>query len=259
MQEQETPPPNAEPNASSAPPPDAAQIPSTPTQAAAHTADTPQIAPKKWAGKFENPDQLEKSYQELEKKLGERRVDSPEQLAERAGVKLEDITTTYLADGRIAPHHLAAMEKAGIGAQMAERLIQGEAAKVKFAQTQVQQAVSEVTNLAGGQAQRDNILNWAAGSLPKDDIARLNARLGDPSQAVSAMRELMFMHQQAIGAGKAQPLVQGMTPVAMAPGFSTPSQVTQAFAQVRAQGYMDEDTKRRLANTPMHILQGISR
>ena len=38
MQEQETPPPNAEPNASSAPPAEAAQIPSTPTQAAAPTA-----------------------------------------------------------------------------------------------------------------------------------------------------------------------------------------------------------------------------
>lgn len=259
MQETETPSPSEEPNASPTPSLETAQIPNTPPQAAAPTTHTPQIAPKKWAGKFESPDQLEKSYQELEKKLGERRVESPEQLAERAGVRLEDITTAYLADGQIPPHHLAAMDKAGIGPQMAERLIQGEAAKVKFAQTQVQQAVSEVTNLAGGQAQRDNILNWAAGSLSKDDISRLNDRLADASQAVSAMRELMFMHQQAVGAGKAQPLVHGMTPVAMAPGFSTPSQVTQAFAQVRAQGYMDEDTKRRLANTPMHILQGISR
>lgn len=259
MQEQETPPPNAEPNASPTPPTEAAQIPGTPPQAAAPTTDAPQITARKWAGKFENPELLEKSYNELEKMLGQRRVDSPEQLAERAGVKLEDITTAFLADGRIAPHHLAAMEKAGIGPQMATRLIEGEAAKVKFAQSQVQQAVSEVTSLAGGQAQRDNILNWAAGSLPKDDIARLNVRLGDPTQAVSAMRELMFMHQQAVGAGRAQPLVQGMTPAAMAPGFSTPSQVTQAFAQVRAQGYMDEDTKRRLANTPMHILQGITR
>jgi hypothetical protein len=258
QQEPAQPPPSAEPNASPTPTTESAQIPSTPTPAAA-PSESPQIAPKKWAGKFENPEALETAYAELQKKLGERRVESPDQLAERAGIKLEDVTTAFLTDGKIAPHHLAALDKAGIGSALAERMIQGEAAKVKFAQAQVQQAVAEVTNLAGGASQRDNILNWAASALPKDEITRLNTSLNDPTRAVSAMRELMFEHQRAVGAGKAQPLVQGMTPVASAPGFGTPNQVTQALAQVRAQGYMDEDTKRRLANTPMHILQGIQR
>ena len=257
MQETETPPPNAEPNASPSPTTESAQIPSTPTQAAAPTEPAAQIAPKKWAGKFDSPEALETAYAEAQKLIGQRRVDSPEQLAERSGVKLEDITTAYLADGKIAPHHLQAMEKAGIGAQMAERLIQGEAAKVKFAQSQAQQAVADVTNLAGGQAQRDNILNWAAGALPKDEIARLNASLNDPTRALSAMRELMFEHQRAVGAGKAQPLVQGMTPVASTVGFSSVDDVVSAMSRLRKQGYVDEDTKRRLANTPKHLLQGI--
>lgn len=256
QQEPAQPPPSAEPNANPAPTNESAQIPSTPAPAAA-PSESPQIAPKKWAGKFENPEALETAYAELQKKLGERRVESPEQLAERAGIKLEDVTTAFLADGKIAPHHIAALDKAGIGAALAERMIQGEAAKIRFAQAQVQQAVSDVTNLAGGAAQRDNILNWAASALPKAEIERLNQSLNDPTKAVSAMRELMFEHQRAVGAGKAQPLVQGMTPVASSPGFGTVDEVVSAMTRLRRQGYVDEDTKRRLANTPQHLVQGI--
>jgi hypothetical protein len=50
-----------------------------------------------------------------------------------------------------------------------------------------------------------------------------------------------------------------MAPVADAAGFSTSDQVVAAFAAARRQGYLDETTKRRLANTPQHILQGINR
>ena len=258
MQEPETPPPETAHASSPEPATAPAHIPSEPKAAAPTTAENaPQIAPKKWAGKFENPEALEQAYAEAQKLIGQRRVDSPEALAERAGVKLEDITTAYLADGKIAPQHLEAMEKAGVGRSMAERIIQGEAARVQLAQTQVQRAVDDVTNLAGGAAQRDTILNWAAASLSKDDIARLNSRLGDPSHATSAMRELMFMHQQAVGSGRAAPLVQGMTPASMAPGFSSVDEVVSAMSRSRKQGYVDEHDRRRLANTPQHLLQGI--
>jgi len=259
MQEPQTPPPETASASSPEPALAPAHIPSEP-KAAAPTQkpeNTQQIAPKRWAGKFENPEALEQAYAEAQKLIGQRRVDSPEALAERAGVKLEDITTSYLADGKIAPHHLEAMEKAGVGRAMAERIIQGEAARVQLAQTQVQRAIDEVTNMAGGAAQRDNVLNWAAGSLSKDDISRLNARLADPAHATSAMRELMFMHQHAVGAGKAAPLVQGLTPAATAAGFSSVDDVVSAMSRLRKQGYVDEDTKRRLANTPKHLLQGI--
>jgi|GEM_PF-4268133 len=259
MQEPETPPPETASASSPEPAIAPAHIPSEP-KAAAPTPPTdtnPQITPKKWAGKFDNPEALEQAYTEAQKLIGQRKVDSPEALAERAGVKLEDITTSYLADGKIAPHHIEAMEKAGVGKQMAERIIQGEAARVQLAQTQVQRAIDEVTTMAGGLAQRDNILNWAAGNLGKNDIARLNASLADPTNAASAMRELMFMHQQAVGSGRAAPLVQGMTPVASTTGFSSVDDVVGAMSRLRKQGYVDEDTKRRLLNTPQHLLQGI--
>jgi hypothetical protein len=239
--------------------PPAVQIQSKGVSAVATEATIAEIAPKKWAGKFESPEALEQAYAEAQKLIGQRRIDSPEALAEKAGVKLEEMTTAFIADGKIAPAHLEALDKAGIGRALAERLIQGEAARVKYAQSEVDRVIGQVTEIAGGATQRDTVLNWAAASMPKGDIETMNRRLNDPSQAVSAMRELMFMHQQAVGAGKARPLVQGMAPVAEAPGFSTSDQVVSAYAAARRQGYMDEATRRRIANTPMHLLQGINR
>lgn len=239
--------------------PEAVRIESKGVSATADPATIAEITPKKWAGKFESPEALEQAYAEAQKLIGQRRIDSPEALAEKAGVKLEELTTAYLADGKIPPTALDALEKAGIGRAFAERIVQGEAARVRNAQVEVERVVQQVTEIAGGQSQRDTVLNWAAASLPKADIETMNRRLNDPGQAVSAIRELMFMHQQAVGAGKARPLVSGIAPAAEAPGFTSSDQVVAAFAAARRHGYLDEATKRRLANTPQHILQGINR
>lgn len=262
MQQEQQPPAEA-PVQQEAPPtaeaPAAVRIESKGVSATVTEAEIAKIAPKKWAGKFESPEALEQAYAEAQKLIGQRRIDSPEALAEKAGVKLEELTTAYLADGRIPPTALEALEKAGIGRAFAERIVQGEAARVRYAQGEVERVVQQVTEIAGGAVQRDTVLNWAAASLPKADIETMNKRLNDPGQAVSAIRELMFMHQQAVGAGKARPLVSGIAPVAEAPGFSTSDQVVAAFAAARRQGYMDEATRRRIANTPQHVLQGINR
>lgn len=259
--EQEHPPAEAPAEAASPPAetPGAVRIESKGAAATADMATIAEITPKKWAGKFDSPEALETAYAEAQKLIGQRRIDSPEALAEKAGVKLEELTTAYMADGKLPLAAVEALEKAGIGRAFAERIVQGEAARVRYAQGEVERVVQQVTEIAGGAVQRDTVLNWAASSLPKADIEKMNARLNDPAQAVSAIRELMFMHQQAVGAGKARPLVSGIAPVAEAPGFTNSAQVVAAFAAARRQGYLDEATKRRLANTPSHILQGINR
>lgn len=259
--EQEHPP--AEAPATDAPPPaempTAVRIESKGISAVANTTSLAEIAPKKWAGKFDSPEALEKAYAEAQALIGSRRIDSPEALAEKAGIKLEELTTAYLADGKLPVAAVEALEKAGIGRAFAERIVQGEAARVKYAQGEVERVVQQVTDIAGGAVQRDTVLNWAASNLPKAEIERMNGRLNNPEEAVSAIRELMFMHQQAVGSGKARPLVSGIAPVADAPGFTSSDQVVQAMAAARRQGYLDEATRRRIANTPNHILQGINR
>jgi hypothetical protein len=266
MQETQTPPPETAPASSPEPAPAPAQIPSEPQAAAptppANAAEvkgtaTADMQPaRKLAGKYGSVEDLEKSYLEAQQRLHARTIDSIDTLAERTGINLAETTNAYMESGQLTLAAIEAFAKAGIGAAMAERMIQGEAAKIQLAQTQVQTAINEVTNIAGGQAQRDNVLNWAAGSLSKTDVERLNARLADPDQAPSAMRELMFMHQQAVGAGKARPLVAGQVPAAMSPGYGSTAEVVQAMARVRKQGYVDEETSRRLANTPRNYIEG---
>jgi hypothetical protein len=266
MQEPQTPPPETAPASSPEPALAPAHIPSEPkaaaptppaTAAQVQGSATADMQPaRKLAGKYGSVEDLEKSYLEAQRRLSERTIDNVETLTQRTGINLAETTNAYLESGQLPLAALEAFAKAGIGAGMAERLIQGEAAKIQLAQTQVQTAINEVTNIAGGLAQRDNVLNWAAGSLSKPDVERLNARLADPSQAPSAMRELMFMHSQAVGAGKARPLVAGQVPAAMSPGFNSTAEVVQAMARVRRQGYVDEETSRRLANTPRNYIEG---
>lgn len=263
MQETETPPPNAETASSTEPAAAPAHIPSDPPAGApsqtiaqlegTKVADQPA---RKLAGKFGNVEDLEKSYLELQSQFGSRMIDSVETLSTRAGVNIPEITNAYMQDGKLPISAVEAFAKAGIGAAMAERMIQGEAAKVRLAQTEVSQTLNQVTQIAGGEAQRDNILNWAAGSLPASEITRLNNALANSQTAVPAMRELMFLHQQAVGSGRARPLVAGQTPAAAAPGYSSTADVVAAMARVRKQGYVDEETSRRLGNTPRNFIEG---
>jgi len=208
------------------------------------------------AGKYKNIEDLEKSYLEAQRQIHQRTIENIESLTQRTGINLEETTNAYLESGQLPIAAIEAFAKAGIGKGMAERIVQGEAAKIRLAQNQVEAAISDVTNIAGGATQRDNVLNWAAGALPKGDVERLNARLADAAQAASAMRELMFMHQQALGAGKARPLVAGQVPAAVVAGFGSINEVVQAMARVRKQGYVDEETSRRLANTPRNYIEG---
>jgi len=264
MQETETPSPSAEPNASPAPSLETAQIPNTPPQAAAPTsaaqvignATTDTHDARLLAGKYKSVEDLEKSYLEAQKQLHQRTIESIDTLTQRTGINLAETTNAFMQSGQLPLSAVEAFAKAGIGRAMAERIVQGEAAKIQLAQSQVESAITEVTNIAGGQAQRDNVLNWAASSLAKGDVERLNARLADATQAASAMRELMFLHQQAIGAGKARPLVSGQVPAAVVSGYSSTTEVVQAMARVRKQGYVDEETSRRLANTPRNYIEG---
>lgn len=168
MQETETPSPSAEPNASPTPSLETAQIPNTPPQAAAPTsaaqvignATTDTHDTRLLAGKYKSVEDLEKSYLEAQKQLHQRTIESIDTLTQRTGINLAEATNAFMQSGQLPLSAVEAFAKAGIGRAMAERIVQGEAAKIQLAQSQVENAITEVTNIAGGQAQRDNVLNW---------------------------------------------------------------------------------------------------
>ena len=236
------------------------EVAATPEVVAAPPATEIKIEAKKWAGKYDSPEALETAYGEAQKLISSRQtIDSIEDFGAKAGVKISEAVATYMTDGKMNLEQVKAFEMAGIGKDLALRMVEGEASRIKVLQYEVEKVQSEVNAVTGGRAQLDNVLNWAAATMTKADIDKFNTKLNDPKTAVSAAREITFMHQQAVGSGNARPLVQGQTPVAESPGFSSVSEVVKAMAMLRKQGYVDETTRRRLSNTPTHFMQGLNK
>lgn len=225
----------------------------------AGTEQVKQAEQRKWAGKYDSPEALEAGYAEAQKLISQRTVSSMDDLTSRLGVKMDDVVANYITDGgKFSEQHKQSFANAGIGEDLARRLVEGEVSRIQVAQYEVERVKNEVAAVAGGKAQQDNILNWAANNMLKSEIESFNTRLNDPNQSVSAMREIAFMHQKAVGSGNARPLVQGMTPPAEVEGFDSVNAVINAMRSVRKQGYVDETTRRKLANTPKNFIQGMN-
>ena len=218
----------------------------------------PPTEQRKWAGKYDSVEALEAGYAEAQRVISSRTVQSFEDLTTKIGGPIEEVVATYIADGKLSLAQTAAFQNAGIGADLAERIVAGEANRIRVAQYQVEEVKTQVAQVAGGKAQQDAVLNWASNNLLKGEIEGLNARLNDPSTSVSAMRELMFMHQKSHGTVGSRPMVEGMTPPAEANGYDSVDSVVNAMRMVRKQGYVDEATRRKLANTPQNFMQGMN-
>lgn len=210
----------------------------------------------KFAGKYDSVEALEAGYAEAQRVISSRTVQSFADLTTKIGGPIEEVVATYIADGKLSIAQTAAFQSAGIGADLAERIVAGEANRIRVAQYQVEEVKTQVAQVAGGKAQQDAVLNWASNNLLKGEIEGLNARLNDPTTSVSAMRELMFMHQKSHGTVGSRPMVEGMTPPAEANGYESADDVINAMRMVRKQGYVDEATKRKLSNTPQKFMQG---
>lgn len=217
---------------------------------------SPPVEQRKWAGKYDSVEALEAGYAEAQRVISSRTVQSFGDLTAKIGGPIEEVVATYIADGKLSLAQTTAFQNAGIGADLAERIVAGEANRIRVAQYQVEEVKTQVAQVAGGKAQQDAVLNWASNNLLKGEIEGLNARLNDPSTSVSAMRELMFMHQKSHGTVGSRPMVEGMTPPAEANGYDSAGDVINAMRMVRKQGYVDEATKRKLANTPQKFIEG---
>ena len=206
---------------------------------------------KKWAGKYDTPEALESAYGEAQKLISSRqKIENITDLGERVGMDMSEAVNTFMADGKLNIAQLLS--------ELAQRFVEGEASRIQVMQHEVERVKTEVENIAGGRSQLETVLNWAASTMTKAEIESFNTKLNDSKSAISAAREITFLHQKAVGSGNARPLVQGMTPPSEAQGFTSVNDVVRAMSMVRKQGYVDESTRRRLANTPKKFMQGMN-
>ena len=181
------------------------------------------------AGKYKDAQELEKAYVELQKKLGEKEQsteqateEQPEdkpQLSEGASL-ITSASDEYYANG----NKLSDETMAKFSAMSSQDLIKAymEVQKTPEFQQQQQSApaaditpaqVNQIKNAAGGEQAYANIVNWAKGSLPQDQLNAFNEVVNSGSvQAIQlAVSGLKSQYDNANGVegklvtGKAAP------------------------------------------------------
>jgi len=233
------------------------------------------------AGKFKSVEDLEKSYLELQKKLGQRSQqkgkDTPKGLeipkpSDEVPSSVSDLLRAIGKDeatilqewaegrGRLKDETYIALAAKGFGRGLVDEVIRAKAAEYRDAQARQELIAQRAAELAGGQEQLQTLLAWAGQNLPDYRIQDLNERLARESSYEGAIVEIMTEYNKAVGAGKASPLISGgTTPPASGAGCRTPEEYLELIRQINsAGGKPTPEQIAKLANTPREIVDAVS-
>ena len=171
------------------------------------------------AGKYENAEQLEKAYIELEKKLGKQEAaDEPKEEAESEsinpltskGSKQEtekpDDTVNILEDlweqaqeGKYKDESIASLEKMD-PKDLAKMHLEYRAANSQTRDLS-EQDVQQLYGVVGGKENYGNMMDWAVQNLGEQEVNMFDTVMerGDPLAAFFAVRSLAYRYNDAVG------------------------------------------------------------
>ena len=135
-------------------------------------AEAPQAERPEWLpDKFKSPEDLVKSYQALEQKLGGQSQQEPsdpelpdedeavdqglqeaEQAVENAGLDFEVLANEYAENGELSQEAYQALQESGIPKNLVNQFIEGQEAKTQLIQR-------EAYSLVGGEQQYNEMIN----------------------------------------------------------------------------------------------------
>lgn len=159
---------------------------SLPSNADPNGEDRPEWLPPK----FKSPEELAKSYAELEKKLGKGKAaqeeaddeedDGPEidpdapsaeetarKITKDAGLDFDEMASRYWDEGGLRDTDYKALEKKGIPRHMVDQFIAGQQAIVEARQNQVYESV-------GGKENYSAMTEWAGENLSEAEVRAYN-------------------------------------------------------------------------------------
>lgn len=196
--------------------------------------DVPQEQTEKILGKFNSYEDLEKAYQELERKQSQQpNKELPQQptkgeaneVVESAGLNMEQLSAHYAENGGLADEHYEALEKAGIPRQYVDQYIAGLEAQSSRIQ-------DEIFDEVGGEEQFSVMAQWAQTNMSPEELTRYNTAVesGDPDTIRSAVMSLAYRYQRE--AGRDPKLVNGNGGGGQG-GFESLAQLTEAMKDPR--------------------------
>jgi len=228
--------------------------------------------PKLLAGKYKSADDLEKAYQELEKKLGERQPQQaePEQqapptreqqiegygefivsAAEEEGLDLAAWEAAVRKGEDTAEQREKLAAKTNIPAQLIEQYEaafrpQQQQSSEPTSQGLTDSDVTELKELVGGDQEFSRLSTWASANLSADELADYNEAV-DSGNKVAVRLALRAMQARLTSSTPGEPeLISGGRP-AQADVFKSQQEAIEAMRKVdgRGRNLYRQDTKYR--------------
>ena len=222
-----------------------------------------QSKPEGLPDKFNSVEELAKSYQELEKKLGGQSQEKSEvdpvakaepkstndlEIAEKAvtdaGLDMSSLQAEYAEKGELDVKSYEALEKAGISKEYVDSYIAGQEA---IAKTQA----NEIKSTVGGDETYQEMVDWASKNMTDGEKTAYNKAVnsGDMDTVKLAVNALKGQFERANGIEPK--LVEGKASPSQEQGFASWAQVTEVMADPRYAkdiAYQNE-VKTKLANS----------
>jgi len=205
-----------------------------------------QSKPEGLPEKFNSVEDLAKSYQELEKKLGEQSQDKEEvdpvakaqpkpdtnnlEIAEKAvtdaGLDMTSLQSEYAEKGELDAKSYEALEKAGISKEYVNSYIAGQEAIAK-------NQADDIKSTIGGDEAYAEMTDWASKNMTDGEKTAYNKAVnsGDMDTVKLAVSALKGQFERANGVEPS--LVQGKAQPSKEQGFQSWAQVTEAMSDPR--------------------------
>ena len=198
----------------------------------------------KLAGKYENAQELEKAYNELERKLGEK--SEPVSEEEESEIETEEeVSDDY------EPNLLDALWEEGTNDSLSEETFEElknmdpvDVAKMAMEQRNrmqgapqsrdfTDQDVDQIQGLVGGEENYNQMLGWAQGNLPSQEIELFDAVMdqGNSLAAYFAVKAMALSYQDSVG--RDGQMVTGKAPRSDGDSFKSQAEMVQAIEDPR--------------------------
>ena len=190
--------------------------------------------------KFKSPEDMAKAYSQLESKLGQGQQEQDQEEVETTGEETASDVAELLDDkgldfdvfqqeydenGELSDDAYAALDEAGFPRSVVDTWIQGQDALAS-------QMTGEMYDIVGGQEDYNNMVSWAADTLPESEIDAFNATM--TSQNPDMIR-LAIQGLNARYRSEAEPsLLQGGSGTVSSGGrFESNAELTAAMSDPR--------------------------
>lgn len=214
--------------------------------------------------KFGSPEEMAKSYAELEKKLsgGEANKESAEpaqggnegntesnevsygkavdEALASADLTPADVATEWAEKGELSDSTYEALQKAGFPKEVVDTYVKGFERDAAEAEKGADDASADSDNLMeehfGGQEGFDRVADWARNNLSEDDLASYNKLVNEGTPEAARMATLTLKAWYEAAEGKLPNLIKGGQSASTGDGYASVQEMAAAMAEARRSG-----------------------